>query len=305
MPTTTPSELLPCEHALLPALQVLAAAEDGGDHASRDAALVAVLREHPFVTVSKSEARAEAGAPVVAGEGLILQSAEHFRTNVRAFNKWLKTHEGKPYAKQAGGPSDDGLYTVSAVLRRCLPRGLSLFTFAAAGSESAGGVEDHVLVRGFRKFTGLTDEDEDEESAAARQNESFLYSQAAAERCALPFPLAPLPFLSDSHSLCVSASYSSTHVRTHTDSLSRQRPTAKTASLWCTTSRAPRSSSPVRKTPASRGGATQTSQQPSPLRLRRRGRMCQDRGSQRPCSKSGRAGPRCVAAYCVLRCYVH
>ena len=51
----------------------------------------------------------------------------------------------------------------------------SLFTFAAAGSESAGGVEAHVLVRGFRKFTGLTDEDEDEESAAARQNESFLY----------------------------------------------------------------------------------------------------------------------------------
>eukprot|EP00932_Pfiesteria_piscicida_P020081 SRR837773.69.p1 GENE.SRR837773.69~~SRR837773.69.p1 ORF type:complete len:434 (+),score=193.39 SRR837773.69:57-1304(+) len=91
---------------------------------------------------------------------------------VRSFNKWLRTDDGRPFQKLAGGPSDDGMYTVSAVLRRCMPRGMSRFTFSKAAGEQ-------VIVRGFRKFTGLTADDEDEESGATNMYEDFYYSADA------------------------------------------------------------------------------------------------------------------------------
>ena len=158
-----PWPLLPCELDLVPALRVLAK----GDGA---AALVGVLRAHPFVAVSEgvSDLGVDVGGTV---------SATHFRINISAFRKWLKTLEGAPFAKEAGGPSDDGVYTISAVLRRALPRGLSHFTFDATGED--------VLIRGFRKFTGLAVSDEDEESGATGRKESFFFTDASAERFAV------------------------------------------------------------------------------------------------------------------------
>lgn len=91
---------------------------------------------------------------------------------VYAFNRWLRTEEGRPFLKRAGGPSDDGLYTISAVLRHCMPRGLSRFEFPERPGEE-------VVVRGFRKFTGLTVEDEDEESGATNMYEDFYYTKDA------------------------------------------------------------------------------------------------------------------------------
>merc|ERR1712136_544350 len=76
---------------------------------------------------------------------------EHFRLNIRTFNQWLKSKDGKVFAKQAGGPSDDGIYTISALLRRCMPRGFSRFTFEAFPEE------------------------EDEESGATEHTENFYF----------------------------------------------------------------------------------------------------------------------------------
>jgi len=159
-----PFDLLPCEMGLAVTLQVLAEAKTPREI---DAAILETLRLHPFVE--------EKGAPGGAGKldlgkdvGVCTEG--HFRLNIRAFNQWLKTGEGRAFAREAGGPSDDGLYTVSPVLRTCMPRGLSHFTFSEAP-------EEHVVVRGFRKFTGLTAEDEDEESGATNATEDFYYTK--------------------------------------------------------------------------------------------------------------------------------
>ena len=42
-----------------------------------------------------------------------------------------------------------------------------------------------MIIRGFRKFTGLTAEDEDEESGATGRKEAFFFSGAAAARFAV------------------------------------------------------------------------------------------------------------------------
>lgn len=161
-----PWELLPCEVGLAATLRTLAAAQTSQE---RDAATLAALRNHTFIEVKGRPG----GTPEVDfGEGLGLCKEEHFRMDVRGFNKWLRTPEGRPFLKQAGGPSDDGIYTLSATLRRCMPRGLSRFVFAQRPSEE-------VLVRGFRKFTGLTVEDEDEESGATNMYEDFYYTKDA------------------------------------------------------------------------------------------------------------------------------
>jgi len=54
-----------------------------------------------------------------------------------------------------------------------MPRGLSRFNFCNAPSVD-------ILIRGFRKFTGLTADDEDEESGATSRRESFFFSSATA-----------------------------------------------------------------------------------------------------------------------------
>lgn len=162
--------LLPCELALVPLLRALTAANSGKE---TDAAVVAVLRAHPFITSTRKE-RPISGVPAALGAEVGECVEEHFKMNLGALHRWLKRREAEPFAKLAGGPSDDGLYTISAVLRQCMPRGLSRFAFG-----NAPGAD--VLIRGFRKFTGLTADDEDEESGATSHRESFFFTDAAAE----------------------------------------------------------------------------------------------------------------------------
>jgi hypothetical protein len=168
----TSMPLLPCELNLERQLRVFSGAQTAED---RNAAVIAILRQHPFVEVK--------GRPGVGGHdfdfgpGLGQVKEEHFRLNLNAFRRWLKCAEGRAFASNAGGPSDDGLYTVSAVLRRFMPRGLSLFTFPA--NESTGYDGQIVLVRGFRKFTGFTSADEDEESGATEHCNDFYFAPSA------------------------------------------------------------------------------------------------------------------------------
>jgi len=158
----SPWVLLPCESKLLHLAQALAEADSCR---SSDLAVLRILRAHPFVEV---KGRPGGSPPRDFGDGLGICSEEHFRLNIRTFNQWLKSKDGKVFAKQAGGPSDDGIYTISALLRRCMPRGFSRFTFEAFP-------EEEVLVRGFRKFTGLNADDEDEESGATEHTENFYF----------------------------------------------------------------------------------------------------------------------------------
>lgn len=160
--------LLPCEMHLQETLQSLAVAQSADE---REAALIEVLRAHPWVDVRgrlESDKAAKLGAEI----GSYIE--EHFRLRVYgkkgSFNDWLK-NEGRPFLKEAGGCSDDGIYTLSAVLRNCMPRGLSLFTFHD--------LRKKVLIRGFRKFTGLKAEDEDEDSGATGIKEDFYFKQGS------------------------------------------------------------------------------------------------------------------------------
>lgn len=160
-----PWPLLPCEEDLVPLLATLASAPS---RAQRDDAILEVLRAHPWV-----EAKGKPGGGPAADLGGRIGAfkEEHFRLSLGAFRGWLKKPEGRGFAEGAGGPSDDGIYTLSGVLRRCMPRGFSLFTFGAEPTQ--------VIVRGFRKFTGLTATDEDEESGATDHCEDFYLAPRA------------------------------------------------------------------------------------------------------------------------------
>ncbi|CAE8724338.1 unnamed protein product, partial [Polarella glacialis] len=168
-----PWPLLPCELSLVESLRALAEAVSVDE---REKAVLCVLRAHPFIEV-KGRPGGGVGDVNFGNEALGSAQEEHFRLNLGAFRRWLKDDEGRPFARGAGGPSDDGLYTLSAVLRRCMPRGLSLFTFAAASETGQDGKA--VVVRGFRKFTGLTATDEDEESAATDRCDDFYFAPKA------------------------------------------------------------------------------------------------------------------------------
>jgi hypothetical protein len=107
--------------------------------------------------------------PKASGELEVVQT--DCRLDIYNFSKWLKQPDASTYKQAAKGVSDDGLYTVSALLRAFAPRGYSFFDFTEPGS----GRRQAVVIRGFRKFTGMTAEDEDEESGATDNSESFMY----------------------------------------------------------------------------------------------------------------------------------
>lgn len=131
---------------------------------SRDAAVIQVLRKHPFVSTSGRPAGNNA---VDLGADVGHYGEIHFRLNMFAkngFKHWLE-RDGKPFKDLAGGCSDDAAYTLSAVLRHCLPRGFCVFKFASKT----------VVIRGFRKFTGPNAGDEDEASGATAACEKFYF----------------------------------------------------------------------------------------------------------------------------------
>ena len=86
-----PWQLLSCELDLVPALRSLAASDSA---AASDAAVIQVLRAHPFVTYRDAS---------LVGNGLESVTEEHYRLNINAFRRWLRSTSGAPFAKEAGG----------------------------------------------------------------------------------------------------------------------------------------------------------------------------------------------------------
>lgn len=112
---------------------------------------VRVFELHPFVR------RREPQTVVWADHTFAIVG---YSLNIKAFAKWLKTPEGAPFKSKAGGMSDDGLYTVSPLLRRMLPRGFH----RVEATNARTGAKFRTAFVGLRKFTGLGAGDEDEES---------------------------------------------------------------------------------------------------------------------------------------------
>ena len=158
--------LLPMEQVLVPAVAAVAAARDRGDHETADRLTAEMLQAH---ALCKATARpsAPAGALPI---GVAVTQLE-LQLDVFRFGKWLRTDEGRPWLAIGKGPSDDGLYTVSQLLRTHMPRGVSWFEV----SDEASGQSKGLAVRGFKKFTGLVEGDEDEESGATENNALFMY----------------------------------------------------------------------------------------------------------------------------------
>eukprot|EP00939_MAST-03C_sp_MAST-3C-sp1_P002212 g2212.t1 len=142
-------------------------------------AKLTILREHPFV-------RAKSKQTIGADNPLYEHAFDvyGFSCDVWKFRKWLRGKDGRPYLKLAGGPSDDGLYTLSAMIRKILPRGLhyveathkkKLAAVPPDATEEERPVPHKFWFRGIPKFTGLVASDEDESSNSHESTASFFY----------------------------------------------------------------------------------------------------------------------------------
>jgi hypothetical protein len=162
--------LLPPEEALQPAIDAIAAAQARGSHSEVDRITVEMLRRHPLCKSTQRPPAPKGALP----PGVVVEQQE-LQLDVSRFGKWLRTPEGRPWLAIGKGPSDDGLYTVSQLLRTYMPRGLSWFEVTEDGRMAT------LAVRGFKKFTGLQATDEDEESGATEQTGLFLYGHSIAD----------------------------------------------------------------------------------------------------------------------------
>ena len=141
--------------------KILDAGKDS-DASAIDEAILSVLLAHPFVKAKKIE---------TFHRGCHEFTVQGFICDVYKFRRWLKSKEGRPFAAEAGGPSDDGLYTVSPVIRALLPRGLHRVEARCVDTDETSGF----FFRGIPKFTGLIASDEDEKSNSHRSSSAFFY----------------------------------------------------------------------------------------------------------------------------------
>ena len=156
--------ILPCE-AEGPIPEKFAAFSAAGTAAERDALLLEILEEHPFVKKGNIE---------VSERPQHRFEIRRFQLDVRKFQKWIQKDEvGKTFREIAGGVSDDGLYTLSPILRVILPRGTHSVKVVPKEGE---GAPTTFLFRGIPKFTGLEARDEDEDSNSHQAN--FFYGGA-------------------------------------------------------------------------------------------------------------------------------
>jgi len=165
--------LLPCEEELADTLEEFQACQKAGNEAGRDAAHIALLKAHPFIQVQTQEIPSQQLAPGVSC------TVENFKMNVRRFQQWLRTSEGRPFEERGKG-FDDGCYLTSALFRALMPRGFTVFNFTSESGETG-----QAILRGFLKFTGLSATDEDEESGATQEVDAFMFrghTRADAER---------------------------------------------------------------------------------------------------------------------------
>jgi hypothetical protein len=101
-------EFLPVEEDCREPYAAYAAAVEAGDAARAIDMRVEVLRRHPFVRQA---------AETTSTHAVHSFSSRGFSLNIVAFVKWLRKPEGRVFRDRAGGMSDDGLYTISALMR--------------------------------------------------------------------------------------------------------------------------------------------------------------------------------------------
>ena len=117
--------------------------------------IVNCLNNHPWVKKSPDES------------GFLTT----YTLNLKAYRKFLKTETGSHLDK--GGCGDDAIYTSSSFLREYMPRGMAVYD---------NGI-DFFVIRGFRKFTGLSSGDEDEHSNATNNTDNFCYRGKTLKDC--------------------------------------------------------------------------------------------------------------------------
>ena len=166
VPPAPASKILPCEASgEIPAKYEQF--KSSSTEAERSGLLLEILNSHPFVKKGGVE---------------VTECPEHrfesrrFQLDVRGFQKWIRTEEGRGFKDIAGGVSDDALYTLSPMLRELLPRGLH--SILALPKEDLRMTQ--LWFRGIPKFTGLEANDEDEASNSHQAN--FFYGGA---RCSI------------------------------------------------------------------------------------------------------------------------
>ena len=119
-----------------------------------------LLKQHPFVRACDRKECVAANAHA-AGDSSSSKATDveilqvDCQLDTRSFRQWLKRPEAEQFRKIGKTVSDDGMYTVSALLRAFQPRGFSFFDFAEHSAERR---RQAVVIRGFRKFTGMTAE---------------------------------------------------------------------------------------------------------------------------------------------------
>ena len=122
------AQLLPCEERDVQDMyEALLAKRAEKDVAGQLEAVVDLFHAHPFVRNTE---------PKVLDRPAHTFTVTGFSLNVRGFQKWLKGH-GRRFKGIAGGVSDDGLYTVSGVLRGTMPRGFHVIKAGTAPANCA------------------------------------------------------------------------------------------------------------------------------------------------------------------------
>ena len=124
----------------------------------KHALLLKVVKMHPFVKERK---------PVYFKYLKHSVRVTGYVLDVWRFRKWLSSKAGREFKSKAGGMSDDGLYTVSPVLRELMPRGLHEVVFEQKEPKAGSVPATRMLFRGIPKFSGLSAQDEDEISNAS------------------------------------------------------------------------------------------------------------------------------------------
>lgn len=129
-----------------------------GDSQAAATTLAGLLNKHPMVKKTNPE-KEEHGQNVFKVTG--------FRVDVRAYNKWRKTPEGREYIKATGSKAchgfDDAVYHGCPMLRSALPRGCH---YVEVFDAETGKRLKCFVFNGIPKFSGLQSTDEDEESDA-------------------------------------------------------------------------------------------------------------------------------------------
>eukprot|EP01084_Bolivina_argentea_P206142 352018_1 len=197
-------ECMPCEKSLLYNFQKWMNLEfitNKKQKQTRKDLQLKLLNAHPFVK--------QTGNTLTYDYPNHTFTLQRYQLNCRAFNVWCR--KNKSWKAKAGGNTitDDGLYTVSLILRKILPRGFHAIYIKNKNKnkndsnnstdeikenvskntkkeENKLNISDYDYIKFFRgipKFTGLVASDEDETSKSHENSSSFFYRNYTISDC--------------------------------------------------------------------------------------------------------------------------